>query len=83
MVADYKMQPEAFFIRLQTTDPEKTFQRAEKLFGALTRVVRKGERADELGFVTEPVTEPQLEEKLHELAAAGAEIAGQIRLADF
>lgn len=83
MVADYKMQPEAFFIRLRTTDPEKTFQRAEKLFGALTRVVRKGERADELGFVTEPVTEPQLEEKLHELAAAGAEIAGQIRLADF
>lgn len=82
-VADYQEQTESFFVRVIAGDIEKVLKDAEKTLGTIHRVVRKGEQANEAGFIVPDIRQPVLEEKLAALTKTGIAVKGRIRLADF
>ena len=83
MVADYRTQPESFFVHIKAEDKEKALRCAEKFFGKITRVIRKDENPDEAGFVVNSITQPELEEKLNSLAEGDVTVADRIRLSTY
>lgn len=82
-VADYLDNEVAMYVRVQATDPDAVHRQAEQLFASVTRLTRKGIRADETAFVTPVLKERDIREKLSHLEENGTKVLNTIRVSDF
>lgn len=82
-VADYLDNEVAMYVRVQATDPDAVHRQAEQLFASVTRLTRKGIRADETAFVTPVLKERDIREKLSRLEENGTKVLNTIRVSDF
>ncbi len=82
-VADYREQTEDFFVHIEAEDIEKALRHAEKYFGKINRIIRKGEAADEAGFVVHEIMQPKLEQKLALFAEQRVSVKGRIRVSAY
>ena len=71
------------YVRVQATDPDAVHRQAEQLFASVTRLTRKGIRADETAFVTPVLKERDIREKLSRLEENGTKVLNTIRVSDF
>ena len=82
-VADYLDNEVAMYVRVQAADPDAVCRQAEQLFASVTRLTRKGIRADETAFVTPVLKERDIREKLSHLEENGTKVLNTIRVSDF
>lgn len=80
-VADYKISPLRFYIKLHTPDAESTREQIAQYFGDVNYLARPGQPADEMAFVTAEMTENELEEK--KSALKGVSMDALIRVLDY
>ena len=80
-VADYREAVSPMFLRLRCGDPGACLERLESALGPCARIAVEGAPAGELGLVTPPVSEADLEA----LLAAQPDVAAEsrLRVADF
>ncbi len=79
LLADHRQQQLSMYVRLQgaAARPE-----AEKVFGKVKPLFRKGSPADEFAFITPELTEAEIDSRLEQLQASGLAVLGKIRVAD-
>ena len=80
-VAPAKEIESAYFVRLQSDNPEDMLAQAKEQFGEISQVSRKNAGENEAGFITPVLTRPALDEKLS--ALKGGEAVSIIRVSDF
>lgn len=79
MVVDYKETETCFFVRANAENK----QSLENAFPNAFFLSRKGQPANEYGFVTEKISEASMEEKLSALSKENIEILSKIRIVDY
>lgn len=79
-VEDYKLSPSRFYLKLQG-DPADARKQIARCFGDAEYLARPGQPADELAFVTEEMTEHELDRRLEELQ--GVQLKSMIRVLDY
>lgn len=81
-VESYLLDRVAMFVRVGTHGTEEALDRAETLFGGVTRLARKNAEQGELAFVTGKMQETEIREKLSELEKHGVSVLNTIRIGD-
>ncbi len=81
-VQDYLDDITSMYIRVASDDVSAAKTDAEALFGAVELLVQKNAPKNELAFVTQPMREREIQEKLGALENKGVTIASTIRVGD-
>lgn len=81
-VQDYLDDITSMYIRVTSDDVSAAKTDAEALFGAVELLVQKNAPKNELAFVTQPMREREIQEKLGALENKGVTIASTIRVGD-
>ena len=82
-VAPFDAMPTDVFVHVKGKNSDSVFDMAETLFPGAVRLIRKGEREGEAGFVVSQITGTELGEKLSRLEAVGVKVLGSIRISDY
>ncbi len=83
-VEAYDRAPAEFFARVQGQgSSDEAFSTAEKAFGSIKRVIRRGEAAGEAGFTAQGLTEREFAQKAARLEEMGVRVLGHILIADY
>ena len=75
--------PTDVFVHVKGKNSDSVFDMAETLFPGAVRLIRKGEREGEAGFVVSQISGTELGEKLSRLEAVGIKVLGSIRISDY
>ena len=81
-VQDYLDDITAMYIRATADDIAAAKTEAEALFGAVELLVQKNAPKNELAFVTKPMKERDIQDKIGVLESKGVTIASTIRVGD-
>lgn len=81
-VQDYLDDITAMYIRLTADDVAAAKTEAEALFGTVDLLVQKNAPKNELAFVTKPMKEREIQDKIGVLESKGVTIASTIRVGD-
>ena len=81
-VQDYLDDITAMYIRATADDTAAAKTEAEALFGAVELLVQKNAPKNELAFVTKPMKERDIQDKIGVLESKGVTIASTIRVGD-
>lgn len=81
-VQDYLDDITAMYIRATTDDIAAAKTEAEALFGTVELLVQKNAPKNELAFVTKPMKEREIQDKIGVLESKGVTIASTIRVGD-
>ena len=81
-VQDYLDDITSMYIRVTSDDVSAAKTDAEALFGSVELLVQKNAPKNELAFVTQPMREREIQEKLGALENKGVTIASTIRVGD-
>ena len=82
-VAPFDAMPTDVFVHVKGKNSDSVFDMAETLFPGAVRLIRKGEREGEAGFVVSQISGTELGEKLSRLEAVGIKVLGSIRISDY
>ena len=82
-VAPFDAMPTDVFVHVKGKNSDSVFDMAETLFPGAVRLIRKGEREGEAGFVVSQISGTELGEKLSRLEAVGVKVLGSIRISDY
>ena len=82
-VAPFDAMPTDVFVHIQGKNSDSAFDTAETLFPGAVRLIRKGEKEGEAGFVVSQISGRELGEKLPRLEAIGVKVLGSIRISDY
>ena len=82
-VAPFDAMPTDVFVHVKGKNSDSVFDMAETLFPGAVRLIRKGEREGEAGFVVSQISGTELREKLSRLEAVGVKVLGSIRISDY
>ena len=82
-VAPFDAMPTDVFVHVKGKNSDSVFDMAETLFPGAVRLIRKGEREGEAGFVVSQISGTELGEKLSRLEAVGVKVMGSIRISDY
>ena len=82
-VEPFDVMPTDVFVHIQGKNSDSAFDTAETLFPGAVRLIRKGEKEGEAGFVVSQISGRELGEKLPRLEAIGVKILGSIRISDY
>lgn len=82
-VAPFDAIPTDVFVHVKGKNSDSVFDMAESLFPGAVRLIRKGEKEGEAGFVVSQISGAELGEKLSRLEAVGVKILGSIRISDY
>ena len=82
-VAPFDAMPTDVFVHVEGKNSDSVFDMAETLFPGAVRLIRKGEREGEAGFVVSQISGTELGEKLSRLEAVGVKVLGSIRISDY
>ena len=82
-VEDYRKNETLMYVRATAEDCDALFDKADALFGGVSRLSRFDAPENELAFYTEKLmSEAVIEEKLQQLQQMGAQVDMTIRIAD-
>ncbi|MEE0252070.1 MAG: homoserine dehydrogenase [Acutalibacteraceae bacterium] len=81
-VQDYLDDITAMYVRVTADDVAAAKTEVEAIFGAVELLVQKNAPKNELAFVTKPMQEREIHEKISELEGKGVTIASTIRVGD-
>ena len=82
-VEPFDVMPTDVFVHIQGKNSDSAFDTAETLFPGAVRLIRKGEKEGEAGFVVSQISGRELGEKLPRLEAIGVKVLGSIRISDY
>ena len=82
-VEPFDVMPTDAFVHIQGKNSDSAFDTAETLFPGAVRLIRKGEKEGEAGFVVSQISGRELGEKLPRLEAIGVKVLGSIRISDY
>ena len=82
-VEPFDVMPTDVFVHIQGKNSDSAFDTAEPLFPGAVRLIRKGEKEGEAGFVVSQISGRELGEKLPRLEAIGVKVLGSIRISDY
>ena len=82
-VAPFDAMPTDVFVHVKGKNSDSAFDTAETLFPGAVRLIRKGEKEGEAGFVVSQISGRELGEKLPRLEAIGVKVLGSIRISDY
>jgi homoserine dehydrogenase len=81
-VEDYKQNEVAMYIRAETDDDALAFKNIANCFGSVERLSRKDAEKGEIAFVTKPMKEKDIDDKIKALAGLGIKTVNEIRISD-
>ncbi len=81
-VEDYLLSETAMYVRAKAENEASALRQVSDVFGSVARLSRKKAEQGEFAFVTNPMQEKEIAEKLKELTGSGIEILNTIRIGD-
>ncbi len=81
-VEPYENCVEKKFVRAQTANPDEAFGKISLAFPGATRLIRKDEGAEEIGFLTRDIPVKEFIERLSQLEKDGIKVLNTIKVSD-
>lgn len=82
-VAPYENTVEDVFVRARAENSDLALETASRVFGEITRLIRKEEPEGEIGFTVAGIQVSRLQKSLKALEAAGVSVLNRIKISDF
>jgi len=84
-VCDYREETAVMYIRCTTTQPEVLTMAARDAFGGIRLLARKNQPANEVAWITPPLTEAGIQARLEEITThnPSTKVLSQIRVLDY